>query len=144
VWEIYEMVRVVPLASIRSLQKRKEGDLHDDRCLDEGYVVANARDRIVMSEETDELVRAVTELIGNIRCAKNVAAIARRGGPRAKETEKLIAGMSRALRRHRKTLEATLKREDCTDEQRRAVTEHIQLIILAEHEVDGTAPAAQS
>jgi hypothetical protein len=29
-----------------------------------------------MSEETDELVRAVTELIGNIRCAKNVAAIA--------------------------------------------------------------------
>jgi hypothetical protein len=99
---------------------------------------------MVMSEESDELVRAVTELICNIRCAKNVAAIARPGGPRAKETKKLIDGMSRALRRHRKTLEATLKREDCTDDQRRLVTEHIQLIMLAEAEVDGTAPTAQS
>jgi hypothetical protein len=99
---------------------------------------------MVMSEETDELVRAVTELIGNIRCAKNVAAIARPGGPRAKETKKLIDRMSRALRRHRKTLEATLKREDCTDDQRLLVTEHIQLVMLAEAEVDGTAPAAQS
>lgn len=97
-----------------------------------------------MSEETDELVRAVTELIGNIRCAKNVAAIARPGGPRAKETKKLIDAMSRALRRHRKTLEATLKRADCTDDQRRLVTEQIQLVMLAEAEVDGTAPAAQS
>jgi hypothetical protein len=97
-----------------------------------------------MSEETDELVRAVTELIGNIRCAKNVAAIARPGGPRAKETKKLIDRMSRALRRHRKTLEATLKREDCTDDQRLLVTEHLQLVMLAEAEVDGTAPAAQS
>jgi hypothetical protein len=97
-----------------------------------------------MSEQTDELVRAVTELIANIRCAKNVAAIARPGGPRAKETKKLIDAMSRALRRHRKTLEATLKREDCTDDQRRLVTEQIQLVMLAEAEVDGTAPAAQS
>ena len=97
-----------------------------------------------MSEETDELVRAVTELIGNIRTAKNVAAIARPGGPRAKETKKLIVGMSRALRRHREALEATLKNEACTDDQRRLVTEHIQLIILAEAEVDGTAPAMQS
>jgi hypothetical protein len=97
-----------------------------------------------MSEETDELVRAVTELIGNIRCAKNVAAIARPGGPRAKQTKKLIDGMSRALRRHRKLLEATLKREDCTEDQVRLVTEHIQLIMLAEAEVDGTAPAALS
>jgi hypothetical protein len=97
-----------------------------------------------MSEETDELVRAVTELIGNIRCAKNVAAIARPGGPRAKETKKLIDRMSRALRRHRKTLEATLKREDCTDDQRLLVTEHLQLVMLAEAEVDGTAPVAQS
>jgi hypothetical protein len=79
-----------------------------------------------MSEETDELVRAVTELIGNIRCAKNVAAIARPGGPRAKETKKLIDAMS------------------CTDDQRRLVTEQIQLVMLAEAEVDGTAPAAQS
>jgi hypothetical protein len=99
---------------------------------------------MAMSEETDELVRAVTELIGNIRCAKNVGAIARPGGPRAKETKKLIDGMGRALRRHRKTLEATLKRADCTDEQRRLVTEHIQLIMLAQAEVDGTAPAALS
>jgi len=97
-----------------------------------------------MSEETDELVRAVTELIGNIRSAKNVAAIARPGGPRAKETKKLIDRMSRALRRHRKTLEATLQREACTDDQRRLMTEHIQLIILAEAEVDGIAPAVQS
>jgi hypothetical protein len=97
-----------------------------------------------MSEEPDDLVRAVTELIGNIRCAKNVAAIARPGGPRAKETKKLIDGMSRALRRHRKMLEATLQREDCTDDQRRLVTEHIQLIMLAQAELDGTAPAAQS
>jgi hypothetical protein len=97
-----------------------------------------------MSDETDELVRAVTELIGNIRCAKNVAAIARPGGPRAKETKKLIDRMSRALRRHRKTLEATLKREDCTDDQRLLVTEHLQLVMLAEAEVDGTAPATQS
>jgi hypothetical protein len=97
-----------------------------------------------MGEETDELVRAVIELIGNIRCAKNVAAIARPGGPRAKETKKLIDGMSRALRRHRKALEATLKGEACTADQRRLVTEHIQLIMLAEAEVDGTGPATQS
>jgi hypothetical protein len=99
---------------------------------------------MVMSEQTDELVRAVTELIGNIRCAKNVAAIARPGGPRAKETKKLIDRLSRALRRHRKALEATLTRGECTDDQRRLVTEHIQLIMLAEAEVDGTAPAAPS
>lgn len=97
-----------------------------------------------MSEETDELVRAVTELIGNIRTAKNVAAIARPGGPRAKETKKLIGEMSRALRRHRKKLEKSLKCEDCTEDQRRLTMEHIQLIILAEAEVDGTAPTMQS
>jgi hypothetical protein len=99
---------------------------------------------MVMIEETEDLMRAVTELIGNIRCAKNVAAIARPGGPRAKETKKLIDAMSRALRRQRKALEASLQRADCTDDQRRLVTEHIQLIMLAEAEVDGTAPAAQS
>jgi len=97
-----------------------------------------------MDDETAELIRAVTELIGNIRCAKNVGAIARPGGPRAKETKKLIDGMSRALRRHRKMLEATLMHKDCTEDQRRLATEHIQLIMLAEAEVDGTAPAVQS
>jgi hypothetical protein len=97
-----------------------------------------------MSDETEELIRAVTELIGNIRSAKNVGAIARPGGPRAKETKKLIDGMRRALRRHRKMLEATLGREDCTDDRRRLATEHIQLIMLAEAEVSGTAPAVQS
>lgn len=97
-----------------------------------------------MSDETDELIRAVTELISNIRSAKNVGAIARPGGPRAKETKRLIDGMSRALRRHRKMLEATLKREDCTDDQRRLATQHIQLIMLAEAEVDGTMSVVQS
>jgi hypothetical protein len=95
-------------------------------------------------EETDELVRAVTELIGNIRTAKNVAAIARPGGPRAKETKKLIDGMARQLRRYRKKLEAFLRDHECTEDQRRLATEHIQLIMLAEAEVNGTAPAVQS
>ena len=44
----------------------------------------------------------------------------------------------------RKKFEVSLKREDCTDDQRRITTAHIQLIMLAEAEADGTAPAVQS
>ncbi len=95
-----------------------------------------------MSEETDDLVRAVTELIGNIRRVKNVAAMARPGGPRSKETKKLIGEMSRALRRHRKKLETSLLRHDCTENQRRLATEHIQLIMLAEAEVESESAEA--
>lgn len=93
----------------------------------------------IMSEDTDDLVRAVTELIGNIRRVKNVAAMARPGGPRSKETKKLIGEMSRALRRHRKKLEASLLRHDCTEDQRRLATEHIQLILLAEAEAESAS-----
>ena len=57
---------------------------------------------------------------------------------RPPETKKLIGEMSRALRRHRKKLEGSLKREDCTEDQRRITTAHIQLIMLAEAEVDGS------
>lgn len=97
-----------------------------------------------MSEQTDELVRAVTELIGNIRRLKNVAAVARPGGTRAKETKKLLDDIARRLRRYRKKVEAGLRDHDCTEAQRRLAAEHVQLIMLAEAEVDGTAPAAQS
>jgi hypothetical protein len=97
-----------------------------------------------MSEETDELVRSVTELIGNIRNLKNVAAIARPGGPRAKETKKLIDDMARQLRRYRKKLETVLRQHECTEDQRRLATEHIQLIMLAEAEVNAPAAPAQS
>jgi len=34
--------------------------------------------------------------------------------------------------------------EDCTEDQRRITTAHIQLIMLAEAEADGRAPAVQS
>jgi hypothetical protein len=97
-----------------------------------------------VNDETAELIRAVTELIGNIRSLKNVAAVARPGGPRAKETKKIIADMARQLRRYRRKLEAGLREDECTEEQRRLATEHIQLIMLAEAEVNGTAPAVQS
>jgi len=97
-----------------------------------------------MTQETDELVRAVTELIGNIRRLKNVAAIARPGGPRAKETKKLLDDMARRLRRYRKKVETDLQQHECTEAQRRLAAEHIQLIMLAEAEVNGTAPPVQS
>jgi len=44
----------------------------------------------------------------------------------------------------RNKLEASPKREDCTEDRRRITTAHIQLIMLAEAEADGTAPAVQS
>ena len=97
-----------------------------------------------MTQETDELVRAVTELIGNIRRLKNVAAIARPGGPRAKETKKLLDDMARRLWRYRKKVETDLQQHECTEARRRLAAEHIQLIMLAEAEVNGTAPPVQS
>ena len=97
-----------------------------------------------MSEETDELMRAVTELIGNIRTLKNVAALARPGSPRAKEFKKLIDDIARRLRRYRKKVETDLRQHECTEAQRRLAAEHIQLIMLAEAEVGGKAPRAQS
>jgi hypothetical protein len=99
---------------------------------------------MVMIDETDELARAITELIGNMRKVKDAVRAAQPGSARALETRQLIDEMARELRRHRKSLERRLRRHPWPEDQRRIAIEQISLIRLAEAEVDGTAPEVQS